>query len=299
VTPVERVNGFAGWIGERIKGQPEVVSRLEAHIARSELSLTDQRYVRGAFLFVGPTGVGKTETTLCASEYLFGLGSCARFNMAEFKAKENVMELRERLAKARRAGKRVFLVDEIEKAHWEILDLMLQIFDKGAAMTAPDGEELDFCPCYFVMTSNLGAREAMRSRTQNYTSFSNTILEYVKRSMRPELLGRIYDVGAVLVFRKLGEPEQRAIARSHVEAVCERLRGQGARIEITAGAFEYIMRHGFSEEYGARHLRGCIAAAIEGAVSTAQRRGLSGSGVLELNASGDALELRASENAAA
>ena len=203
----ERLNGFISWISDRIKGQPEVLAALDAHFGRSELGLTEPGYVLGGFLFVGPTGVGKTETTLLFAEYFFGQDSVARLNMAEFKEARSVLELRERLAKAKREGKRVYLIDEIEKAHWEVLDLLLGILDKGAQASAPDGTPLDFTDSYLVMTSNLGAREAMRSRTRNYTSFSNTVMEYVRRYLRPELLGRIEGVGGTFVFRRLEEPQ--------------------------------------------------------------------------------------------
>ena len=181
ISTLEQLNGFRAWIGTRIKGQPEVLEALDRHFGRSELGLTDPDFVLGAFLFVGPTGVGKTETALLAAEYFLGPQAVARLNMAEFKESKSVGELRERLSQARRAGKRFYLFDEIEKAHWEVLDLLLQILEKGAEVASPDGSPFSFTDSYIVMTSNLGAREAMRSRTGNYTSFSNTVREHVVR----------------------------------------------------------------------------------------------------------------------
>jgi ATP-dependent Clp protease ATP-binding subunit ClpC len=277
---LERVNGFLGWASERIKGQPEVLAALDFHFGRSELGLTEPDYVLGGFLFVGPTGVGKTETCLLFGEYFFGRASVARFNMSEFKEAKAVLELRQRLAGAKRQGKRVFLIDEIEKAHWEVLDLLLQILDKGAAMADPEGTVLDFTDSYIVMTSNLGAREAMRSRTRNYTSFSNTVLEYVRRYLRPELLGRIEAIGAAYVFRRLEEPQQRELAGFHFSRVLERMGADGHSLTMGAGAFEYAMRNGFSEEYGARRLLGVIRRYVEGAVSDAIRTNRPTSGVL-------------------
>ena len=276
----ERLNGFTSWISDRIKGQPEVLAALDAHFGRSELGLTEPGYVLGGFLFVGPTGVGKTETTLLFAEYFFGQDSVARLNMAEFKEARSVLELRERLAKAKRDGKRVYLIDEIEKAHWEVLDLLLGILDKGAQASAPDGTPLDFTDSYLVMTSNLGAREAMRSRTRNYTSFSNTVMEYVRRYLRPELLGRIEGVGGTFVFRRLEEPQQRQVAAFHVSRVLERMKAGGHALDLSADAFEYVVRNGFSEDYGARRLMGVIRTNIEGAVSEALRRNLPTQGLL-------------------
>jgi ATP-dependent Clp protease ATP-binding subunit ClpB len=276
----ERLNGFLPWISERLKGQPEVLAGLDAHLGRSELGLTEPNYVLGGFLFVGPTGVGKTETTLLFAEYFHGTDSVARLNMAEFKEAKSVQELRERLAKAKREGKRVYLIDEIEKAHWEVLDLFLGILDKGAEAAAPDGSPMDFTDSYLVMTSNLGAREAMRSRTRNYTSFSNTVMEYVRRYLRPELLGRIAGVGSPFVFRRLEEPQQRELAGFHVECVLKRMREAGYALNIAPDAFEYLMRNGFSEEYGARQLLGVIRKNVEGAVSFALRENRPSCGVL-------------------
>ena len=276
----ERLNGFLPWISERLKGQPEVLGALDAHFGRSELGLTEPGYVLGGFLFVGPTGVGKTETTLLFAEYFHGADSVARINMAEFKEAKSVHELRERLAKAKWERKRVYLIDEIEKAHWEVLDLFLGILDKGAEAAAPDGSSMDFTDSYVVMTSNLGAREAMRSRTRNYTSFSNTVMEYVRRYLRPELLGRIEGVGSPFIFRRLEEPEQRELAGFHIERVLHRMKAAGHALSMAPDAFEYVIRNGFSEEYGARRLLGVIRKSVEGAVSDALRTNQSTTGLL-------------------
>lgn len=286
-------------MSERIRGQPEVLAALDQHFGRSELGLTEPGYVRGGFLFVGPTGVGKTETTLLLGEYLFGPDAVARFNMSEFKEARDVAEIRGRLAKAKRAGRRVYLIDEIEKAHWEVLDLLLQMLDKGAEISAPDGEPLVFSDSYVVMTSNLGSKEAMRSRTRNYTSFSNTVREYVRRYLRPELLGRIEGVGASLVFRRLEEPQQRELASFHTDQVLERMRAGGHNLSLGPDAFENIMRRGFSEEYGARRLLGVIRHSVEGAVSDAMRLGRPTNGTLIERADGSGLSIQDSVEVAA
>jgi ATP-dependent Clp protease ATP-binding subunit ClpB len=285
----EKLNGFIPWISERIKGQPEVLAGLDAHFGRSELGLTEPGHILGAFLFVGPTGVGKTETTLLFAEYFFGADSVARFNMAEFKEAKSVFELRERLAKAKREKKRVYLIDEIEKAHWEVLDLLLGILDKGAGAAAPDGSSMDFSDSYLVMTSNLGAREAMRSRTRNYTSFSNTVMEFVRRYLRPELLGRIEAIGSTFVFRRLEEPQQRELAKFHVRGVMERMHAVGHSVRMGPDAFEFVIRNGFSEEYGARRLLGVIRKNVEGAVSDALRNSRATSGIIVERADGRGL----------
>jgi ATP-dependent Clp protease ATP-binding subunit ClpA len=293
---VERLNGFRSWIGERIKGQPEVLEALDAHFGRSELGLTEPDFVLGAFLFVGPTGVGKTETALLTADYLLGPDAVARLNMAEFKEAGNVGELRERLVQARHSGKRLYLFDEIEKAHWEVLDLLLQILDKGAEIAAPDGTPLSFTDSYVVMTSNLGAREAMRSRTGNYTSFSNTIREYVVRYLRPELIGRLAKLngahGGLLFFRRLEESEQRELAGFHLERALIRMRDLGHGLAVSPGALEFVIRQGFSDDYGARRLLGLINNSIEGAVGTALRAGLPTNGVLIERSDGRGLYVR-------
>ncbi len=269
---IDQINGFLPWISERIKGQREVLAMLDEHFGRSELGLTVPNQVRGAFLFVGPTGVGKTETTLRSSEYWFGPGQVARFDMAEFKSAESLTELRARLARAHVEQKRFLLLDEIEKAHWEVLDLVLQLLDHGAGMTAPDGRRISFADFYLVMTSNLGAREAMRSRTRNYTSFSNTVVEYVRRYLRPDLLGRIEAVGQVAVFRRLEEAQQRELATFHTKETLSRLAAAGHHVQMDPEAAEFLIRRGFSDQYGARPLLGTIQRNIEGAISRAIRQ---------------------------
>ncbi|WP_342751194.1 hypothetical protein OH491_27555 (plasmid) [Termitidicoccus mucosus] len=121
------------------------------------------------------------------------------------------------------------------------------------------------------MTSNLGAKEAMRSRTNNYTSFKNTVLQYVTLAMRPEIIGRLSKLGGIHVFRRLGEPEQRALAGFHIKRVLERMARHGCHLELSESAFEYIVRNGYSAEYGARNMEGVIMKAIQEAVSTAAR----------------------------
>ena len=217
--------------------------------------------------------------------------------MAEFKEARSVGELRERLALARRAGKRTYLFDEIEKAHWEVLDVLLQVLDKGAEIAAPDGSPLSFTDAYVVMTSNLGAREAMRSRTRNYTSFSNTIREYVVRYLRPELIGRLAKLngthGGLFFFRRLEEPEQRELASYHLAHTLARMHALGHSLSVAPDAFEFMVRHGFSDEYGARKLLGLINDCIEGAVSDALRTGDPTSGMLFGRKDGQGLCVRA------
>ena len=287
-------------MASRIKGQEEVLCALDEHIGRSELGLTAPGLPLGGFLFVGPTGVGKTETAKSLTEYLFG-GSAAlcRLDMSEFKAASSVEELRGLIGARRAGGARTFLFDEIEKAHPEVMDLLLQILD-ASRMGLRDGSVIGFDDCYVIMSSNIGAKEAMRSRTSNYTMFSNTVLEYVKRKLRPELLGRIERIGKVMVFRKLEEAQQRAIATYHLGETLTRMASLGHRVSVDARAFEFIMRRGFHAEYGARPLLGVIAQCVEGAVASALRSGLPfAQGVLTEREDGAGLSLKAMASIAA
>ena len=294
VVTVERVNGFREWLKGRVLGQPEVIPAFDRHLGRSELGLTDPTLVKGAFLFVGPTGVGKTELVTSFAEYFHGKDSLLKLNMSEFKDVDQVREIRERLVKGKAAGKKVFLWDELEKAHAEAMDLLLQILDAGAEISDMDGEPVSFTDSYIFGTSNLGAPEAMRSRTRNYTAYCNTVVEYVQRHLRPELLGRIRrGIGSVLVFQRLGEPEQRAVAELHVRKVLARLEGHGHSLKLEPAAFEHIMRNGFSEQYGARNIVGVICDRLEGAVSHALRTGKGTSGSVAVRADGLGLEIAA------
>lgn len=286
---LERVREFRGWMSTRIKGQPELLERMDGCFARGELGLTDPNYARGAYMLAGPTGVGKTESTLCGAEFFFGAGAVAKLNMSEYKEARSAAELRLRLTTAQAEGKQVFLFDEIEKAHWEVLDLLLQMLDRDAVLSGANGEPVSFTKAYIVLTTNLGAREAMRSRTSNYELYQRTIAEYVRRYMRPEILGRINFFNGVVVLRRLAEPQQRELAQFHLRGILRRMGELGYQVEVGERAFEYFIRNGFSEEYGARNLIGMMRASVEGAIAEALRAGVEPNGCLAVRSDGRGL----------
>lgn len=266
-TVAENLRKFRGWMGERIRGQDHILDHLAAHFLRSEQGLTERGLPRGGWLFVGPTGVGKTEVTVQFTEYWFGKGMLARFDMSEFKEASTIGRFIERVCQALVAGRRVFLWDEIDKAHSDILNLLLQILS-AARLTDLEGRTHDFSDSYVVLTSNWGAEIAMRSRTRNMVAFENTIKLKVQQGIKkPELLGRFEEVGGMLVFYPLTAEIQWEVAQVAVGKMIDRMRRLGHEVEMTEEAMNFIMRNGFKPDLGARPLQGLLRREIEGAIA--------------------------------
>jgi ATP-dependent Clp protease ATP-binding subunit ClpA len=189
--------GLESHLKTHIRGQDHVISRVCSVLQRGELGLSHPGRPKGSFLFVGPTGVGKTELTNCFSEYLFGKGNLHRFDMSEFQNQSSVELLLGRsvnepglLCRVGGGSKGVLLFDELEKAHPLVLDLFLQILD-AARITLSTGESLDLSRKYIVFTSNIGASESMRMENSALSTIERTVLRRVDQTLRPELVGRI------------------------------------------------------------------------------------------------------------
>lgn len=290
-TPAEKLSSFRHWMGERIRGQDHVLDQLAAHFLRSEQGLTERGLPKGGWMFVGPTGVGKTEVTVQMTLYWFGEGKLARFDMSEFPERDSISEFIKRVCQALREGKRVFLWDECEKAHLDILNLLLQILS-AARLTDLDGTTYDFSDAYVVLTSNLGADTAMRSRTRNMVAFENTIKIKVQQGLKkPELLGRFEETGAVLVFYPLYAEIQWQVAEVAVRKMIRRMHALGHEIELTTEAMNFVMRNGFKPDLGARPLQGLLRRQIEGAVARRAIEGEKANGRLVVSADRMRLEI--------
>ncbi len=195
--PPEKSPNCADHLVSRIRGQAEVIGRVAAVLQRAELGLTKPGRPKASFLFLGPTGVGKTELTLCFSEYLLGSGSVHRFDMSEFQNQNSVgLLLGEHLGERGLLGSALdkrqictLLFDEIEKAHPRVLDLFLQMLD-AARVTLADGNTLDLSGCYIVMTSNIGSAEIMGLHHSAYATMERHVLTRAQQSLRPELYAR-------------------------------------------------------------------------------------------------------------
>jgi ATP-dependent Clp protease ATP-binding subunit ClpB len=240
---------------------------------RGEMGLTNAKRPRGSFLFVGPSGVGKTELTEVFSTYLHGENSIVRLDMSEFMLQESagVMIGRNdsesgRLGKAL-AGKKhcTVLFDEIEKAHPLVLDLLLQILDAGR-ITLANNTRLDFTGMYIVLTSNIGSRDAMQMKHMAPTAFEKTILKKVRAEMRPEFFFRI---NTKQVFRPLEVETQELIADDLIKLSLERMRKLGYTLTMSDAGRLLIIDKGIDRESGARPLRGTCEDFIEGAIAEA------------------------------
>jgi ATP-dependent Clp protease ATP-binding subunit ClpA len=245
-----------------IKGQDHVIPRICSVLQRGELNLAHPNRPKGSFLFVGPTGVGKTEITIAFTEYLCGLDHLYRFDMSEFQNQSSVGlllgasstdngMLGRVLGKTNRG---TLLFDEMEKAHPLVLDLFLQILDAGR-LTLANGETRSLNNYYVVFTSNIGAGEAMRMESSAFATIERTVLRRVDQVLRPELVARINEK---LVFNRLPYSVQREICELMFRREVRRLRTLGHSLEIERETLETLVRTGFHRTLGARPMRNTV-----------------------------------------
>jgi ATP-dependent Clp protease ATP-binding subunit ClpA len=245
-----------------IKGQNHVLPRVCSVLQRGELGLAHPNRPRGSFLFVGPTGVGKTEITIAFTEYLCGSDHLHRFDMSEFQNQSSVGLLLGNsstdtgmLGGALDKNTRgTLLFDEMEKAHPLVLDLFLQILDAGR-ITLANGETRNLSNYYIVFTSNIGAAEAMRMESSAFATIERTVLRRVDQVLRPELVARINEK---LVFNRLPYAIQREICELMIGREVERLNRLGHNLVVEPATVEILMREGFHRTLGARPMRNTV-----------------------------------------
>ncbi|MBC7819837.1 MAG: ATP-dependent Clp protease ATP-binding subunit [Planctomycetaceae bacterium] len=285
---MERLRGLPAHLATNIKGQDHVIGRVCSVLMRGELGFAHPLRPRGSFLFVGPTGVGKTETTNLFTNYLFDGASPARFDMSEYQLQSSVEKLiggsrddRGLLGRALRDVTRgTLLFDEIEKAHPLVLDLFLQILE-DARITLATGETLDLRRFYITCTSNIGSAESMRMESAPFASVERTVLMRVREHLRPELVGRVNEI---VVFARLGYAIQREICESMIAAELDRLRAMSHKIEIDANVVEFLVREGYHRTLGARPMRGAVERHLQEAIAVSLLCGGSGSGRITTDA---------------
>lgn len=266
-TNLEKLRCLPDHLREQIKGQDHVMDRICSVLRRGELGLASTRRPRGSFLFVGPTGVGKTEVTNVFTEYLFEGRKPLRFDMSEYQTHSSVEKLiGEKVGDIGLLGRALataetgtLLFDEIEKAHPLVLDLFLQILD-DAAITLASGERKNLSGFYVVFTSNIGAAEAMRMRSAPFASVQRTVLSRVNQQLRPELVGRMTEK---LVFASLDYEVQRVICAQMIEREYVRLRALGVVVELGPDALEVLVREGYQRGLGARPMRAAVERYIQ------------------------------------
>lgn len=293
----EKLIGLEEHLRENIKGQDEIISPVVAALQEGELGLTDPSRPKARFLFLGPTGVGKTEITLNFTQYLKGENKLIRLDMSEFQLQESLTvliggKLGERgllgqyYDQVQKDG--TLLFDEIEKAHKRVLDLLLQILDAGR-ITLANGETLNLSNFYIVATSNIAAQAILAAKH----SVRETLVRFVERQaqaqMRPEIYGRFKPV---LVFNRLEYDTQLEIARVMIDKEIKRFTKLGYHLEAGPEVLKHVVEKGVHPRLGARPMRGAVEDAIRGALRQNLLNGGDGHGLLIVNEVQHQLELQ-------
>ena len=278
----ERLLRLEEALHRRVVGQDEAVSAVARAIRRGRVGLADPRRPLGSFLFLGPTGVGKTELCRALAEAVYGdEEALIRLDMSEYMEKHAVSKLigsppgyvgygegGQLTERVRRRPWSVVLFDEIEKAHEDVYNLLLQIMEDGR-LTDSEGRRADFRSTIVVMTSNVGAKAITENRPalgfsgaarDGDGAVREAVMAELRQTFRPEFLNRVDDA---IVFRRLTPADVRRIARGLTDAVRERMRALGVQLEVTDAALDLLAERGFDPTYGARPLRRCICTQLE------------------------------------
>jgi len=289
---------------QRVVGQDEAVQVVSNAIRRARAGLSDPNRPYGSFLFLGPTGVGKTELTKALAGFLFDTeAAMIRIDMSEFMEKHSVARLIGAppgyvgyeeggyLTEAvRRKPYSVILLDEVEKAHPDVFNVLLQVLDDGR-LTDGHGRTVDFRNTVIVMTSNLGSHVVQEmAGEEHYDAMKAAVMEIVSQQFRPEFINRIDDV---VVFHPLGHEQIRAITRIQIQYLRDRLRERDIAIELTEAALDKLGEAGFDPIYGARPLKRAIQNRLENPLAQEILAGHYSEGdVIQVDLEGQALVFR-------
>jgi ATP-dependent Clp protease ATP-binding subunit ClpB len=258
----------------RVIGQEEAVEAVSNAVRRSRAGLSDPNRPNGSFLFLGPTGVGKTELCKALASFLFDTEEAmVRIDMSEFMEKHSVARLIGAppgyvgyeeggyLTEAvRRRPYSVLLLDEVEKAHPDVFNILLQVLDDGR-LTDGQGRTVDFRNTVIVMTSNLGSHIIQeKAGEENYEDMKSAVMEVVGTHFRPEFINRVDEV---VVFHPLAENQIQGIARIQIANLAQRLKNQDMQLEIAEDAMQLLAEVGYDPVYGARPLKRAIQRLIE------------------------------------
>ena len=285
----ERLLKMEDILHQRIVGQDEAVTSLSKAIRRGRVGLKDPSRPIGSFIFLGPTGVGKTELCKSLAEAMFGNeNAMIRLDMSEYMEKHTVSRLigsppgyvgfdegGQLTEKVRRSPYSVVLFDEIEKAHPDVFNILLQILDDGV-LTDSQGRRVDFKNTVIIMTSNIGARLITEKKqafgfaasqddaAQDYNIIKELVIGELKKAFKPEFLNRVDDT---IVFRKLSRDDIKVIAAKMLEKLSQKIKNIGIDITFDQSVIDRVSEEGFDAVYGARPLRRQIQSSIEDLIS--------------------------------
>ncbi|MBU1124582.1 MAG: ATP-dependent Clp protease ATP-binding subunit [Candidatus Omnitrophica bacterium] len=274
-------------LSKRVVGQQEAISAIAFAVRRSRAGIKDPKRPIGSFVFLGPTGVGKTLLARALAEFMFGdEDALLQLDMSEYMEKFNVSRLigappgyvgyeegGQLTEKVRRRPYSVILLDEIEKAHPDVFNLLLQVFEEGR-LTDSFNRKVDFRNTVIIMTSNVGAETIRKTsslgfKTQkeeiSYQEMKDKLLEEVKRTFKPEFLNRIDDI---IVFRQLVKEDLQHIVEIEIGYVAERLKEQNISLEVSQEAKEFLIEKGFDPVFGARPLKRTIQRFLEDSLAS-------------------------------
>lgn len=286
----QRLKNLEAILHERVVGQNEAVTAVSKAIKRGRAGLKDPKRPIGSFLFLGPTGVGKTELSKALSEAMFGSeDALIRVDMSEYMEKHSVSKFigsppgyvgfedgGQLTEKIRKHPYSVVLFDEIEKAHPDVFNILLQVLEDGI-LTDAQGRRIDFKNTVLIMTSNLGAKEILGNNSSHlgfkkegndakgeHDSIKSKVMEEVKRAFKPEFLNRIDEI---IVFDRLTEDDIKNIAKIMLKSLADRLKANDITVEFSDEAVTKIAKAGYDPVYGARPLRRAIQTELEDLLS--------------------------------
>lgn len=285
-TESEKLLGMEEILKKRVVGQDEAVEAVARAVRRARVGIKDPKRPIGSFIFLGPTGVGKTELSKALAEAMFGDESLMiRVDMSEYMDKISVSKLigsapgyvgfdegGQLTEKVRRKPYSVVLFDEIEKAHPEVFNILLQILDDGI-LTDSHGRKVDFKNTIIIMTSNIGASEikampslgfGTQAEADNYERMREVQMEALKRTLKPEFINRIDDI---IIFRALEDKDMSKIINIMADSLKKRLKEKNINIDISENAKKLIVEKGSNKEYGARPLRRALQRMVEDELS--------------------------------
>ncbi len=279
---------------QRVIGQDEAIDAVARAVRRARAGLKDPKRPVGSFIFLGPTGVGKTELARALAEALFGdENAMIRIDMSEYMERHTVSRLvgappgyigydegGQLTERVRRKPYSVILLDEIEKAHQDVFNVLLQVLDDGR-LTDAQGRTVDFKNTVIIMTSNVGADQIDRAGSigfqvtqdeekDNYQRMKDRLLEELKKTFRPEFLNRVDEV---IVFHSLNREHLRKIVDLMLKDVDQQVKERGLTLEISDEAREVLLQEGYDQTYGARPLRRAIQRLLENPLSDEMLKG--------------------------